>query len=91
MNIFHNAELASITDPHCDYAKYMAYIIVHLLYKNWSAYSKWLEMPVQAAQDAFKRGQRHDSLGKWGSLSEVNPMTGVPRELSDDEVSTAWH
>ena len=86
VNIFHNAEPASITDPHCDYAKYMAYIIVHLLCKNWPSYSKWLELPVQAAREAFSRGQRHDSLGKWGSLSEVDPLTGVPRELNDDEV-----
>ncbi|OLP84634.1 hypothetical protein AK812_SmicGene34472 [Symbiodinium microadriaticum] len=86
VNVFHKADAANITDPHRDYAKYMAYIIVHLLYKNWSSYSKWLEMPVQAAQEAFRRGQRHDSLGNWGNLSEVDPMTGVPRDLNDDEV-----
>ena len=86
VNLFPNAESAQITDPHRDYAKYMSYIIVHLLYKNWSSYSKWLDMPVRAVQEAFDRGQRHDSLGKWGSLSEVDPMTGVPRELDDDEV-----
>ena len=61
-------------------------IIIHLIYKNWPSYSKWLELPVQAAQEAFNRGQRHDSLGKWGRLSEVDPRTGVPRELNDEEV-----
>ena len=64
----------------------MAYIIIHLISKNWPSYSRWLELPVQAAQEAFNRGQRHDSLGKWGRLSEVDPRTGVPRELSDEEV-----
>ena len=86
VNIFYNAEPASITDPHCDYAKNMAYIIIHLIYKNWPSYSKWLELPVQAAQEAFNRGQCHDSLEKWGRLSEVDPRTGVPRELNDEEV-----
>ena len=76
VNVFHKADAANITDPHRDYAKYMAYIIVHLLYKNWSSYSKWLEMPVQAAQEAFRRGQRHDSLGNWGNLSEVGSNDG---------------
>ena len=61
-------------------------IIIHLICKNWPSYSKRLELPVQAAQEAFNRGQRHDSLGKWGRLSEVDPRTGVPRELNDEEV-----
>ncbi|OLP89189.1 hypothetical protein AK812_SmicGene29352 [Symbiodinium microadriaticum] len=62
VNIFYNAEPASITDPHCDYAKNMAYIIIHLIYKNWPSYSKWLELPVQAAQEAFNRGPKDCTL-----------------------------
>ncbi|CAE6972851.1 unnamed protein product [Symbiodinium sp. KB8] len=86
VNVYPNAEPANMTDPHCDYAKYMAYIIVLLLYKNWSSYSKWLELPVKSALEAFGRGQRHDSLGKWTGLTDIDARTGVPRELNDDEV-----
>ena len=64
VNVYPNAEPANMTDPHTDYAKYMAYIIIVLIYKNWLTYSKWLELPVKAAQEAFRRGQRHDSLGQ---------------------------
>ena len=44
VNVYPNAEPANMTDPHTDYAKYMAYIIVVLIYKNWLTYSKWLEL-----------------------------------------------
>ena len=64
----------------------MAFQVVHLIYKLWPSFEKWLGLPVQAAMEAFGRGQRHDSLGNWGRLSAVDPSSGVPRELGDDEV-----
>ena len=84
--IFNLTEPAYIIDPSRDYAKYMAYQIVHLMYKYWPAYSRWLELPFETAREAFERGQRHDALGNWGHLSQVNPETGVPREVNDDEL-----
>ena len=84
--IFSNVEPAIITDPHWDYAKHMAYLIIHMMYTYWPSYSKWLEIPVQVAREAFAPGQRHDSLGKWGRLSEVNERTGVPGDVSDEEL-----
>ena len=84
--IFHSSEPAHIVDSSWDYAKYMAFQTVHLFYKLWPSVEKWLSLPVQAAMEAFGRGQRHDSLGNWGRLSAVDPSRGVPRELDDDEV-----
>ena len=86
VNVFPNAEPASMTDPHTDYAKHMAYIIVVLIYKNWLTYAKWLDLPVKVAEEAFLRGQRHDSLGQWTGYNEIDPRTGLPRELTDEEV-----
>ncbi|OLQ05655.1 hypothetical protein AK812_SmicGene11166 [Symbiodinium microadriaticum] len=86
VNVFPNAEPANMMDPHTDYAKYMAYIIIVLIYKSWSTYSKWFELPVKAAHDAFNRGQRHDSLGQWQGYNQIDDHTGLPRELTDDEV-----
>ena len=42
--IFNSSEPANIIDPSWDYAKYMAYQIVHLMYKYWQSYARWLEI-----------------------------------------------
>ena len=41
---------------------------------------------MQAARDAFRRGQRHDSLGQWQGYNDIDDQTGLPRELTDEEV-----
>ena len=84
--IFSHLEPAYLIDPSPDYAKYMAYLIIHLMYKNWTAYAKWLEMPYETARETFAQGKRHDALGDWGQLAEVNLATGVSREVDDEEV-----
>ena len=84
--IFNLMEHAHLIDPSMDYAKYMAYPIIHLMYKYWQAYSKWLELPLETAKQAFAQGERHDALGDWGTLAEVDPETGVSRMVDDDEV-----
>ena len=43
-------------------------------------------MPYETAKEAFAQGKRHDALGDWGHLSEVNPDTGVSRDVDDEEV-----
>ena len=48
-----------------DYAKYMAYLIIYLMYKYWPAYTKWMELPLETAKQAFAQGKRHDALGDW--------------------------
>ena len=45
--IFNLMEPAHIVDPHVDYAKYMAYQIIHVMYKFWPAYSRWFELPFE--------------------------------------------
>ena len=69
-----------------DYAKYMAYLIIYLMYKYRPAYTKWMELPLETAKQAFAQGKRHDALGDWGHLAEVDPETGVSRMVNDDEV-----
>ena len=53
--IFSHLEPAHLIDPSPDYAKYMACLIIHLMYKNWTAYAKWLEMPYETARETFAR------------------------------------
>ncbi|OLP73232.1 hypothetical protein AK812_SmicGene47605, partial [Symbiodinium microadriaticum] len=38
------------------------------------------------AKEMFDDGKRHDALGPWGHLSEVDPNTGVSRDVTDAEV-----
>ena len=64
----------------------MAYMVTHLIYKSWTGYAKWLDLPYAKAKEMFDEGKRHDALGPWGRLSEVDPATGVSREVSDEEV-----
>ena len=79
-------ESASLIDSSPDYAQYMAYMIVHLFYNAWTGYAKWLELPCAKAKELFEDGKRHDAIGPWGHLSEINPDTGVSRDVTDDEV-----
>ena len=84
--IYNLMEPAHLIDPSLDYAMYMAYLIVYLMHKYWPAYTRWMELPLETAREAFAQGKRHDALGDWGNLSEVDPEKGVPRMVSDDEV-----
>ena len=84
--IYNLMEPAHLIDPSMDYAMYMAYLIIHLMHKYWPAYTRWMELPLELAKEAFSQGKRHDALGDWGSLSEVDPENRVPCMVSDDEV-----
>ena len=83
---FNHLEPANLIDPSPDYARYMEYLIIHLIYKSWTGYAKWLELLYEKAKEMFDEGKRHDALGSWGHLAEVDPATGVSREVSDEEV-----
>ena len=85
--IYSHLEPASLIDPSTDYARYMVYIIVRLMYKSWTGNTRWLDIPYAKAKGMFDDGKRHDALGPWGPiLSEVDPNTGVSREVADEEV-----
>ena len=60
-------------------------MIVHVIYKNWTG-ARWLDLPNAKAKEMFDDGKRHDALGPWGHLSEVDPKTGVSRDVTDEEV-----
>ena len=76
---FNHLEPANLIDPSPDYARYMAYLIIHLIYKSWTGYATWLELLCEKAKEMFDEGKRHDALGPWGHLAEVDPATGVSR------------
>ena len=84
--IYNHIDPASLIDPSTDYARYMACMIVHLIYKSWTGYARWLGIPYAKAKEMFDDGKRHDALGPWGPLSEVDPNTGVSRDVTDEEV-----
>ena len=71
----------NLTEPArlIDYATYTAYLIIHLMHKFWPAYTRWMDMPLGFAKENFKQGKRHDALGNWDNLAEVDPERGVPR------------
>ena len=75
---FAHIEDASIMDSSGGYARYMAFIIVHHIYKSWPGNTRWLDIPYAKVQVMFQAHKSHDALGSWGpDLSQLDPETGI--------------
>ena len=83
---YHDRPNARCIDANMAALSYMAYVVCRVIHKTWSGFSKWTTMPLFQLKENLSQGQRYDVLGKWGSLAEIDPETGISKEVSDEEI-----
>ena len=85
--IYAHMESAWVVDPTLDLARYMAFVVINYMHKNWKGNVKWLDLPLEAMHGLFLQKKRYEVLGSWGEdLSRMDEQTGTSRDVTDDEV-----
>ena len=68
-------------------SRYMAFMAINHMHKNWRGNTKWLEIPLARMQELFRQQKRYDVLGSWrDDLSHIDETTGISRNVTDEEV-----
>ena len=71
-------------------AQFMDVVFCGLIYDFWLSLSKFYRLPCPDMLMRFKEGNRHDALGNW-PIVELDPSTGLPRDLTDVEIIQHTH
>ena len=74
---------------YCIYARlilfaYMAYVVVHCMYKSWVKTMRWTTLQYDQILSNCANGDRYVVLGKWPTLCDIDPGTKVSRDVTDE-------
>ncbi|CAE7932905.1 agtpbp1, partial [Symbiodinium necroappetens] len=74
---------------YCIYARlilfaYMAYVVVHCMYKSWVKTMRRTTLQYDQILSNCANGDRYVVQGKWPTLCDIDPDTKVSRDVTDE-------